>query len=107
MQLELKNLRTSKGYSQEDVARHVGVQAAAVGKWERGENQLKLSEAVKIVRYLDCTLDDLAGIGPRELSAESRSHQELERLWAQLNRAGQARLLEHARLLTLDKKNTL
>jgi|GEM_PF-2059021 len=105
MQLQLKNLRTGKGLSQRDIAQCAGVQPAAVSKWENGENQLKLSEAVKIVRYLDCTLDDLAGIKPRELSHESQQHQALERAWAGLSREGRAKLLEYARLLALDKKN--
>ena len=104
MQLRLREIRTGRGRSQEDVAQHVGVKAAAVGKWERGENHLRLGDAVKIVTYLDCTLDDLAGIGARELSAESRQHQELERAWAKLGQAARRKLLDYARLLAQDEK---
>jgi len=104
MQLRLKELRLAKKRTQEEIAREVGVKTAAVGKWERGENQLRLGEAVKIVRYLDCTLDDLAGIGARELAAESKQHQELERAWAKLGRDGRRKLLDYARLLAQDER---
>jgi len=105
MQLRLREIRLARERTQEEVAREVGVKPAAVGKWERGENHLRLGDAVKIVRYLDCTLDDLAGIGARELSAESRQHQELERAWAGLGQTGRRKLLDYARLLAQDEKH--
>jgi transcriptional regulator with XRE-family HTH domain len=106
MQLRLREYRTARGLTQGDVARAVGVTTAAVGKWERGENQLKVGEAATIADLLSCSVDDLIGRGPRELAYEARQHEELERAWSVLNLDGRGKLLAHARLLALDANNT-
>ncbi len=106
MQLRLKELRTAQGLTQKQLAQAAGVQTAAVGKWERGENQLKLAEAAAIADQLGYTIDELIGRTPRELSYESRQHEHLETSWASLNQTGKAKLLEYARLLTMDENNT-
>lgn len=106
MRLRLRELRKAQGLTQKELARAAGVQQGAVGKWERGENQLKLTEAAIFADLLDCSVDDLIGREPRELSYESRQHERLETSWALLNQSGKAKLLEYARLLTMDANNT-
>ena len=106
MRLRLKDLREARGLTQKEVARTVGVEPAAISKWERGENQLKVMEAAVIADLLDCSIDDLVGREPRETSYEQGRHDTLELWWARLNHDGKTKLLEYARLLALDPNNT-
>lgn len=106
MRLRLRELRKAQGLTQKELTRAAGVQQGAVGKWERGENQLKLTDAAMIADLLGCSIDDLVGCEPRELSYESRQHERLETSWASFNQTGKAKLLEYARLLVMDENNT-
>ena len=51
---ELKNLRQQQGWSQEDLARNLGVSFATVNRWENGKTKPSrlAQEKIKQVAYM-------------------------------------------------------
>ena len=51
---ELKKLRQQQGWSQEDLARNLGVSFATVNRWENGKNKPSrlTQEKIKQVAYM-------------------------------------------------------
>jgi transcriptional regulator with XRE-family HTH domain len=99
MQLRLKEYRTARGVTQGQLAQAVGVTTAAVGKWERGDNQLKLSDAAAVADLLGCSLDELAGRTPPDDPGRGG----VDAAWAALGPAGREKLADYARLLVQDE----
>ena len=55
--------RREKGFSQEDLARNVGVSVNTIARFERGEiGDIKAQVLAKIARALDVTTDWLLGL---------------------------------------------
>lgn len=61
MKTQLKQLRTAKGLSQDDVAKEMNIKTSRYGTWERGERMLSLEQAWDLADVLGCSLDELAG----------------------------------------------
>lgn len=61
MEIRLKNIRTEKNITQEEIAQHVGVTKAFICRVEKGTRNITLSLATDIADYLDVSLDELAG----------------------------------------------
>lgn len=59
--LQLRALRTKKGLTLTELAEKIGSNYQVVGRWERGTTEITLSDALKVCRALDCSLDELAG----------------------------------------------
>ncbi|NGM83892.1 helix-turn-helix domain-containing protein [Paenibacillus sp. 7124] len=55
----LKKLRQSHKYTQEDVADRIGVSRQAVAKWENGETVPDINKCLALAELYDVTLDDL------------------------------------------------
>jgi transcriptional regulator with XRE-family HTH domain len=59
----LRELRTERGISQDDLARATDVHPTAIGRLERGSREPRLTTILRIARGLDCEpgklLDDL------------------------------------------------
>lgn len=55
---KIKELRLEKGYSQEKLARLVGVSQKAVDYWERSVNEPKASYIISLVKVFDISFDD-------------------------------------------------
>jgi DNA-binding transcriptional regulator YiaG len=49
----LRQLREDAGLSQSDVARHLGVAASNVSRWEAGESRPRPAHAVALLELLD------------------------------------------------------
>ncbi len=55
----LKNLRTSKKLSQEDLAEKVGVSRQSVSKWECGDAYPEMNNLLELCKIFHCHLNDL------------------------------------------------
>ena len=55
----LRNMRRSKNASVTDLAELLGISAPAYRRYERGEVEPKISQAVMICNFLNCTLDEI------------------------------------------------
>ena len=58
----LKELRIEKGYSQEDIAKAIGVTRTAISYWETNKKEPVFSSAVKLSKYFNVSLEYLAGL---------------------------------------------
>lgn len=57
--MQLKELRTKKNMSQEQVARVLNVSRATIAKWEDGVTEPKYSKAVDLAKLFGVPLDKL------------------------------------------------
>ena len=55
----IKQLRTDKGITQEQLSEAMGVSCAAVSKWERGETYPDITLLQPLAYYFGVTLDTL------------------------------------------------
>lgn len=62
MKIYLKELRTKKGISQDELAKQLGIKTSRYGTWERGERMPSLEQAYNCAIALGCTLNDLVGM---------------------------------------------
>lgn len=59
----LQKLREQKGLSQSQLARAAGVPVGSLRHWEHGRRTPLLDAAARLAVALECSIDDLAGIG--------------------------------------------
>ncbi len=57
----IKELRTEKGLSQEQLAKQIGVSQKAIDYWERNVNEPKASYIIKLADFFDVSADYLLG----------------------------------------------
>jgi len=96
MEIQLKKLRNKKKLSQEEMAEKLGVKVSRYGTWERGERMLSLAQAYDCAVALGCSIDEIAGLEPRGISApEGR----LLSAYGSMDVAGRAMLMEQAEFL--------
>lgn len=57
--LNLKNLRKSRRYTQEQVAEKIGVSRQAVAKWENGETVPDINNCIALADLYGVSLDDM------------------------------------------------
>lgn len=93
MNLQLKQIRKSKGMTQSELASEIGSTLRIVSSWERGETPITLEDACKVADFFDVTLDELAG---RDFPA-ARQPSEIESLYARMDEDSRSALLTMAR----------
>ena len=59
--IRLKELRTSRELTQEEVGKQVGESKETIYKWEKGLRNLKASDVKKLSDFFNCTSDYLVG----------------------------------------------
>ena len=57
--MRLKEIRTEKGKSREDLARDVGVSIFTVRNWEQGQREPRIHQLIALADALGCSVDDL------------------------------------------------
>ena len=57
--MSLKEKRTIRGLTQEDLAREMNVSQASVAMWETGKAKPTADNLIKLAEVLECSVDDL------------------------------------------------
>lgn len=57
----LKECRTARGYTQQEVADAIGVSRVCYTRYETGAREIPLDVLVRLARFYDCTTDELLG----------------------------------------------
>lgn len=55
----LEKLRKEKGYTQQSLAKALGVDQSAVCLWEKGRTFPRVDVAIRLANLLGCKLDDI------------------------------------------------
>ena len=58
----LKELRTEKNLSQQELAKEVGLTHTAIGLWELNKRTPNLDAVIKLAKFFKVSLDYLAGL---------------------------------------------
>ena len=56
---KIKKLREARGLSQQELASELGVSLASIKNWESNKTRIKLSNALKVVKYFGIKMDYL------------------------------------------------
>lgn len=67
----LSEVRKAKGFSQEDVAKHLGTKAPVIGRYEREEMKPSIEAATNLADFLEVSLDYLVGKTDMELDTKT------------------------------------
>ncbi|HAM14583.1 MAG TPA: hypothetical protein DCP91_01690 [Eggerthellaceae bacterium] len=70
MELRLKEIRSRRGLSQDELANMLGIKKSRYGTWERGERMMSLEQAYNCAVVLGCTLNDLVGMSAENLAPD-------------------------------------
>lgn len=97
--LRLRELRKASGVRVQEIADACGVKPDAVMRWEREENQLKVSDACKIANVLGCTLNELVGLPPDAPNEDPQDVVELRGIYSRLSMSDKSVLMRVARAL--------
>lgn len=93
----LKQEREYRGFSQEDVARHLGVPRSAISLIENGARRVSAEELSRLAKLFQTTMDSLTG---REQEAsEPESVRLVARAAAELSATDRDEVLRFAQLL--------
>ncbi len=91
----LKRLRADSRKRQEDLARHIGISAQSVSKWERGEGLPDITLLPEIAEFYGVTVDALLGVGEiRRRAAVNEFNEKMVELDAARNRRAQLEISE-------------
>lgn len=99
MNLQLKKIRTEKGYSQEKMAQLLHIKTSRYGTWERGERAISFSQAIDCADILGCTLDELAGRNAARACFSDKTQESINSNYEAMNNHGRQRLAEEAEMM--------
>ena len=94
----LKALREYRGFSQDEVAKVIGVPRSAISLIESGDRRLEFLEAQKLAKLFECTSEDLTGPGSAQESMPD-SVTMIARATASLSPEDQGEVLRFAQFL--------
>ena len=95
----LKDLRTSKGLTQAELAKIIGVSPSAIGMYESGEREPNFEIEEKIADYFNVSLDVLRGKKLQDDATRKVMDKILEGKIQLLNQPNQARLMSYCQAL--------
>ena len=64
---KLKAFRHERGLSQIELAKRIGAGKSSISLWERNECEPSLTYLIKLAKFFDCSIDELAGINNDKL----------------------------------------
>lgn len=94
METMIRGIRESQGMSRKALADRAGVTYTALTKWELGENEIGLDDAVRIAHALHCSLTELVG---KDAPRRDTRFDELAGLYRSMSDDGKNALLATAR----------
>lgn len=59
---KLKELRKTKGVTQEDIAKYLGVSTVTIFNYERGASGMSEDTLIKLAHFFNCSVDELLGV---------------------------------------------
>lgn len=78
----IKRLRKEKGFTQEEIAAHLGISFQSVSKWERDEGYPDITILPALSSYFGVSIDDLLGVNEIE---KKKQYDKINALWAENN----------------------
>ncbi|MFN0008317.1 MAG: helix-turn-helix domain-containing protein [Planctomycetota bacterium] len=99
---QLKEAREYRGFSQEDVAKYLGVPRSAVSLIESGVRRLDILELKKLAKLYECRIEELTG-EQQSRATEPDSIKMVARATAALSPEDQSEVLRFAQFLQTRK----
>jgi transcriptional regulator with XRE-family HTH domain len=96
--VRLKEAREYRGFSQEEVAKYLGVPRSAISLIETGDRRLDVLEIRKLTQLYECSIEELTGEIPLEES-EPSSIKMVARAAADLSPEDRSEVLRFAQFL--------
>ena len=93
----LKEAREYRGFSQEDVARHLGVPRSAISLIESGSRRVSAEELSQLAKLFQTTMESLTGHGQE--ASEPESVRLVARATAELSARDRGEVLRFAEFL--------
>ncbi len=59
----IQEYRKQKKWTQEELAKRLGVERSAVAKWESGKSQPQAARLIALAEIFGCTIDEILGRG--------------------------------------------
>ena len=56
--MKLKELRTNRGLTREQLSKEIGVTVRTLGRWENGETDMFLKAAITLAEFFEISLDE-------------------------------------------------
>lgn len=95
-QAKIKELRTSAGLTQHDLASKLNVSQSTITMWENGKRQPDLETLEAIADFFNVDMNYLTGTSPNTTRILDHNQHKLISLYEQLNEEGQEKLLDYA-----------
>src|SRR5438874_13821549 len=96
--VRLKDAREYRGYSQEDVAKYLGMARSAISLIETGARRLDILELRKLAKLYECSIEELTGEKPSQ-EQEPDSIKMVARAAAALSPEDRSEVLRFAQFL--------
>lgn len=96
MENRLKQIRTARGLTQQEMATALSEKVATYRTWERGTTNFNIVQLVECARILDCSTDEILGLEIKTNFADPREA-ELHAIWHSLTPISKDHLLHQAK----------